>query len=143
MSTNYAYISTGNNALRLLNSKEDSPKEKTQQRKKRERVKEQEEKEVSSDGNVNIPAKRKKAVCEEGVEDFFCGLNTCFFCCCVAATKMQAPTQHKSIATTDEIAQGNTEKSAVPVREESSKLDEREREKDWGLELKVKYRGGG
>ncbi len=73
--------------------------------------------------------KGKKTVCEEGVEDFFCGLNTCFFCCCVAATKMQAPTQHKSIATTDEIAQGNTEKSAVPVRGESSKLDERERER--------------
>jgi hypothetical protein len=39
--------------------------------------------------------KGKKTVCEEGVEDFFCGFNTCFFCCCVAATKMQAPTQHK------------------------------------------------
>jgi hypothetical protein len=74
--------------------------------------------------------KGKKTVCEEGVEDFFCGLNTCFFCCCVAATKMQAPTQHKSIATTDEIDQGNTEKSAVAVREESSKLDERERESE-------------
>ncbi len=63
MSTNYAYISTGNNAHRLSKSKEDSPKEKTQQRKKRERVKkekEEEEKVVSSDGNVNIPAKRQK-----------------------------------------------------------------------------------
>ncbi len=39
--------------------------------------------------------KGKKTVCEEGVEDFFCGLNTCFFCCCVAATKMQEPTRHK------------------------------------------------
>ncbi len=28
MSTNYAYISTGNNALRLSKSKEDSPKKK-------------------------------------------------------------------------------------------------------------------
>ncbi len=75
--------------------------------------------------------KGKKTVCEEGVEDFFCALNTCFFCCCVAATKMQAPTQHKSIATTDEIDKGNTETSAVAVREESAKLDaiEREREK--------------
>jgi len=73
--------------------------------------------------------KGKKTVCEEGVEDFFCGLKTCFFCCCVAATKMQAPTQHKSIATSDEIDQGNTEKSAVAMREESSKLDERERER--------------
>jgi len=58
MSTNYAYISTGNNALRLSKTKEDSPKEKTQQRKQRERFKEEEE--VSSDGNVNTPAKRKK-----------------------------------------------------------------------------------
>jgi hypothetical protein len=72
--------------------------------------------------------KGKKTVCEEGVEDFFCGLNTCFFCCCVAATKMQAPTQHKSIATTDEMDQGNTETSAVAVREESAKLYARERE---------------
>ncbi len=131
MSTNYAYISTGNNALRLSKSKEDSPKEKTQKRKKRERVEEEEEQEeVSSDGNVSIPAKRKKNRLEKGVEDFFCGLNTCFFCCCVAATKMQAPTQHKSIATTDEIDERNAEKSAVAVREESSKLNERERERE-------------
>ncbi len=74
--------------------------------------------------------KGKKTVCEEGVEDFFCGLNTCFFCCCVAATKMQAPTQHKSIATTDEMDQGNTETNAVAVREESAKLYARERDKD-------------
>ncbi len=61
MSTNYAYISTGNNALRLSKSKEDSPKEKMQKRNKRERVKkENEKKEVSSNGNVNIPAKRQK-----------------------------------------------------------------------------------
>jgi hypothetical protein len=43
---------------------------------------------------------------------------------------MQAPTQHKSIATSDEIDQGNTEKSAVAMPEESSKLDERERERE-------------
>jgi len=37
------------------------PKKKTQQMKKRERVKmDNEKKEVSSDGNVNIPAKRQK-----------------------------------------------------------------------------------
>lgn len=40
MSTNYAYISTGNNALRLSKSKEDSPKEKTQQRKKKRKSEE-------------------------------------------------------------------------------------------------------
>ncbi len=74
--------------------------------------------------------KGKKTVCEEGVEDYFCGLKTCFFCCCVAATKMQAPTQHKSIATSDEIDQGNTEKSAVCcARRKLEARRERERER--------------
>jgi hypothetical protein len=74
--------------------------------------------------------KGKMTVCEEGVEDFFCGLNTCFFCCCVAATNMQAPTQHKPIATTDEIDQGNREKSAVAVRcAKKARSSTRERER--------------
>jgi len=74
--------------------------------------------------------KGKKTVCEEGVEDFFCGLKTCFFCCCVAATKMQAPTQHKSIATSDEIDQGNTERRALLRCAKKARSSTRERERE-------------
>ncbi len=74
--------------------------------------------------------KGKKTVCEEGVEDFFCGLKTCFFCCCVAATKMQAPTQHKSIATSDKIDQGNTERRALLRCAKKARSSTRERERE-------------